>query len=249
MTNWIKELQSKGKKKYSQGNQDGFIEWIFKNIGTTNKFCVEFGFNSKEIIGGSGANTARLVLEENWTPLYLDGNYENLDINLHKEYLTPNNIGQIFKKYSVPEEADYISIDVDSIDLWLLKSILDNKYRPRLISVEYNINFPITISVTVEKNTKWMATDAVYGASLLALNNVAIEHNYFLVCVEPYLDLFFIRGDLIEKEQIPILEEFTKYTNKRHHKIPTAERINKFVEYPSMKLLDCTPWISEIKHE
>ena len=32
--------------KYSQDNQDGIIQYIFKNIETTNKFCIEFGFDT-----------------------------------------------------------------------------------------------------------------------------------------------------------------------------------------------------------
>ena len=83
--NWIDELQAVTKRVYSQENQDGIIESIFKHIGTTNKQCVEFGFNSRELTTGSGSNVARLVVEDGWTPLLLDSDYENPSINLHRE--------------------------------------------------------------------------------------------------------------------------------------------------------------------
>ncbi len=239
--NWIKVLQNSGKKVYSQGKQDGYIEFIFKTIGTTNKFCVEFGFNSKEITGGSGPNTGRLVAEDKWDNLYLDRTCENLDINLHKEVLTSDNLGEIFKKYNVPKEPDFISIDVDSIDLWLFKSFLDNGYRPRLVSVEYNSNFPITISATMGKDAQWVG-DAAYGGSLLALNRVANEFDYHLICIEKYLDLFFIRGDLILKEEIPKLDTFISFTNLKHHPAPSNERLGQFMEYPSLGPLVDSPW-------
>ena len=41
--NWIKSLQRKYKKVFSQTNEDGVIEEIFNYIGTTNKVYVEFG--------------------------------------------------------------------------------------------------------------------------------------------------------------------------------------------------------------
>ena len=41
--NWIKSLQRKYKKVFSQTNEDGVIEEIFNYVGTTNKVYVEFG--------------------------------------------------------------------------------------------------------------------------------------------------------------------------------------------------------------
>ena len=40
---WIAGLQTKGKRVYSQNDEDGVLEEIFNHIGTTNKIYVEFG--------------------------------------------------------------------------------------------------------------------------------------------------------------------------------------------------------------
>ena len=40
---WIQGLQTKGKRVFSQNDEDGVIEEIFDYIGTTNKVYVEFG--------------------------------------------------------------------------------------------------------------------------------------------------------------------------------------------------------------
>lgn len=238
---WVKELKNIRKRKYSQGYQDGIIEYIFKNINTTNKFCVEFGFNSVELTGGSGSNTARLILDENWDYILFDSEYENTEINLYKEKLTPVNIGEVFKKYDVPQNPDYVSIDVDSIDLWLFRSMLICGYRPRVISVEYNMHFPIDVSATVEPDYSRDVMDAVYGASMLALDTVAKEYDYKLVCVEDNLDMFFIEKNIIPDVEVS-LSEFSNYTDKLLFKTPTKERMKLFIEYPSLNTLEKTPW-------
>ena len=43
LTDWIFGLQSKGRRVFSQNDEDGVIEEIFNYIGTTNKVYVEFG--------------------------------------------------------------------------------------------------------------------------------------------------------------------------------------------------------------
>ena len=40
----------------SQSWQDGVLAYVFQNIGVTNRFYVEFGFNAPSFDGGSGAN-------------------------------------------------------------------------------------------------------------------------------------------------------------------------------------------------
>jgi hypothetical protein len=58
--------------------------------------------------------------------------------------LSSANIVSLFEKYKVPLEADYVSIDIDSTDLWVFRAILaSKKFRPRVFSVEYNANLAI----------------------------------------------------------------------------------------------------------
>jgi hypothetical protein len=70
-----------------------------------------------------------------------------LEINLHKHYLFADNIVGIFQKYNVPLELDYLSVDMDSHDLWVAKAILEGGYRPRVITTEYNSNYPTNMSI------------------------------------------------------------------------------------------------------
>ena len=231
---WIYDLPKKGNHVHSQQGQDGLLDYIFENVGTTNKICVEFGFNADSLTGGSGANTANLILNKGWTGILFDRDFENLSINLHKEALTCENISDVFKKYAIPTVFDYLSIDVDSIDLWLMKAVLGGGFRPRVMTVEYNSCFDINTSLTLNKQGGSWGGGAGYGASLLALVRAASEFNYSLVCVEGGLDLFFVDNALLADCNIPDLSFFEKHTKICYHGGFTPEILSKFVEYPEM---------------
>jgi hypothetical protein len=132
MHNWVHELASRRfpKGSRSQGGQDGILAEIFRHVPTTNDppFCVEFGFDAAVLDGGTGANVATLVLDRGWRALLLDGAHENPAINLRREFLTSSNIVGVFAKWNVPARPDYVSIDVDSTDLWLFRALLPH-YR------------------------------------------------------------------------------------------------------------------------
>jgi hypothetical protein len=202
---WVLTANEQQASNYSQGGQDGVLRYIFRHIGVTNKYFVEFGFNSYTFEGGSGSNTYNLYKHDGWRGLLLDGDYENTSINLHKEWITPANIVSIFRKYAVPLTPDFVSIDVDSVDLWLMKAIL-TEYAPRVLSVEYNSNYPLGYTLTCDTSCQWTPNSRVYGAAYSALLLVGQEFNYSVVAVVLPFDVIFVRNDLLVGAAIP---EFT----------------------------------------
>ena len=53
---------------HSQGKQDGILLYLFQHLGITNKYFVEFGFNSPTHEGETGANTFILWKHFGWCP-------------------------------------------------------------------------------------------------------------------------------------------------------------------------------------
>ena len=239
MKDWIKGLNDTkfGSGSYSQSYQDELLDIVFSNIGTANSppFCVEFGFNSRSLTGGSGANTASLVLKGNWDSLLLDGDNENPEINLHRHFLDSSNISDIFRKYNVPKQPEFISIDVDSTDLWLFDAIVKD-YKAMVFSVEYNSHYPLESAITFpnDAHEKW-ERDRGYGASLKALTMVANKYGYSLLWVVPARDAFFIRNDLIDDGTNQICFPFEMWescTNRICHKpLRNRERASIFIDY------------------
>ena len=210
--NWISKIQEHEAHHTSQGMQDGVIDFICQNIDISNNYCIEFGFDSTNW-DDCLPNTGHLVHQRKWDYLLLDGNCDNPDINLYQHFITSENICQLFEKYGVPKEPGYISIDLDSTDIWVTAALLKN-YQPSFISVEFNPNFPIDAAMAFpnDKDEFWLK-DRVMGSSLKALSMMAQNHGYSLVyagCFSSakHSDAFFVRDDLSDKSHVPTLESF-----------------------------------------
>jgi len=228
--NWLMELPSREYKWLSEMGQDGIIEEIFKNIGTTNKFYVEFGFKTPSF-NTEYANVRNLHLTHGWRGLLMDGGNENPDINLHQHLLSYTNIVPLFKQYGVPTELDYLSIDVDSIDLWLMKALLEGGYRPRAMQIEYNCHFPYDSTIThMEEWTPYPGT-LFYGVALGAVRLVAEQFNYTIVHVVSKFDAFMIRNDLIRGYEFLPFRNYMKDGNLRMHVKGDLVHINNFIDY------------------
>ena len=69
-----------------------------------------------------------------------DGNNENISINLRKEFITKENIIDLFSKYNLPSETNFninlLSVDIDFNDYYCLQEIL-KLYKCDIIICEY----------------------------------------------------------------------------------------------------------------
>jgi len=206
---WIAQLanRSAGMQVYSQGNQDGILQTIFEHIGTTNRRFVEFGFGyegrnlTEEVMdhAAMGLNT-RLLSKRGWSGLYFDAEISAPAFRVVKATLTEDNIGQTFEAHGVPKDIDYISLDVDSVDYWLLRGLFRAGYRPRVLSTEFNPNFPADALITFQPEWHPWTKRRVYGASAGAMNKLASENGYVPVRImQEMLDIFFVRRDVLEQ--------------------------------------------------
>ncbi len=239
MKRWVEELEHArfDAGRYSQSYQDQLLDLIFANVATVNRppYCVEFGFNSTSLTEGSGANVAKLVLEHGWQGLLLDGEHDNPAIGLHRHFLLPSNIAEVFRRYGVPQQPEYVSIDVDSIDLWLFEALLP-AYPALVFSVEYNANYPLDAAITFPNDAQqhWQR-DRGYGASLKALTLLAQRHGYALLWVVPGVDAFFIRNELIDDGSGRICFPFDKWRDCTgipcHPPLRDPSRLQLFLDY------------------
>jgi len=191
------------KKIFSQNGEDGItiklLEMIY-DVHDTN-YYVEFGVES-----GRECNTRILREKYGWKGLQMDGGFQNLSINLQQEYITKENILELFKKYSVPSVINLLSVDIDFNDFYCLHQILTT-YTCDIIVCEYNgAHYPNEDKIVrYDPNGRWDNTN-YFGASLLSFYKLCNRYNYTLVyCNANGTNAFFIHNDIIHRKNISTL--------------------------------------------
>jgi len=220
-----------GWRNYSQSYQDGILTRVFDYFGTANRQFVEFGLGYTSAATLTDAamdalqlNTRMLARHRGWSGVYLDALVEAPAFGVRRALLTRDSIVNVFDEAGVPANVDYVSIDVDSIDAWLLLGLLEGvRVRPRVISLEYNGNFLASDAVTM--NATWVPWKgrSLHGASAKALVDIGARFGYRLLYLMSYFDLFLIREDVLASQcalhTVPSLAE------QARHKLPTKQHL------------------------
>jgi hypothetical protein len=229
----ITDIRRFERRWHSQNGEDGILEIVFAKIGVTNRFCVEFGAESGEV-----CNTRYLMECKGWTGLRMDGgDHDHCFGTVYKEFVTAENINSLFRKYSVPQEFDLLSIDIDGNDYWVWRAI--EGYSPRVVIIEYNSSLPPGESKTIQYDPKfsWDGTN-YYGASLLALAKLGGAKGYTLIgCESRGVNAFFLRADLV-KDRFAVRSVAELYCTPGHGLIvdgkfvghPPTERVSRMVD-------------------
>jgi hypothetical protein len=200
-----RRLVASGFKQYSQHDEDGIIEEIFRRIGVTNRTFIEFG------VGDGTENCTVYLLLQGWSGLWIEGgaiSYQGAirrfayalaekRLQIVCSFITAENIQQLFAQAGVPAEPDLLSIDIDNNDYWVWKAIVH--YRPRVVAIEYNASFGPSVDCVIPYDPVRIWDGSNYcGASLKALERLGREKGYALVgCNYTGVTAFFVRDDLL----------------------------------------------------
>lgn len=196
----------------SQNNEDGIINHIFSKLKVNQINFIEIGFDYFE-------NNSLNLVNKTSKGLFIDGDQDKVFLlkNLLKityplrkievicELINKDNINSlILKFFKKDDEIDFISIDVDGIDYFLLDAI---NVKPKLICIEYNFWYgkEKKCSVPYKEDFRWKMGSLYSGTSLQALNSLANSKGYYLVALDSScVNAFFIREDL--KDNFEILD-------------------------------------------
>jgi hypothetical protein len=194
-----------GYKVYSQNDEDGIIQEIFKRIGTTNKTFVEFGIQN-----GLESN-CHFLLFNGWKGLWIDGDEETFkclqeyflepissgQLTALNAFITTDNINKLIgEEGKITGEIDLLSIDIDGNDYWIWEKI--NCIQPRVVVIEYNAKFPPPCEwvMKYDPNHTWDGSDK-HGASLKSLELLGTRLGYTLVGTNKNgVNAFFVKTKL-----------------------------------------------------
>jgi len=115
-----------------------------------------------------------------------------------REWITVENIRNLFKKYSVPPNFDLLSVDIDYNDFWILQQLVP-VYSPRVIIAEVNSHIPPEESRVVKPDPQgWDGISSYFGGSVSAFYKLLKLYNYSLIYCESHgVNCFFVRNDAL----------------------------------------------------
>jgi len=177
------DLLAYRKDVYSQNGEDGVLAELLGRLSIERGFCVEFGaWDGRHL-----SNTYRLIERDHWRGLYIEGDpakFEDLLANpmVVAGHITPVNayvglegnatLDHILTDRDVPREFDLLSIDIDSFDYDVWKSLTD--FRPRVVVIEVTSAIPPTVARTLSNGRVERSF-----ANMLRLGH---DKGYTLVC-------------------------------------------------------------------
>jgi len=202
-------IKKNEKKVYSQNEEDGVIEYLFKilKVDYNNSIYIEIGTED-----GKECNS-RYLREKGMNGIMFDNMNENKNINLHKKNIDSNNLKDVLKEFDLLDKnISLFSIDVDSFDYWIFKEAL-TLVKPTLFVVERNDNFGCKEGFFPNVTPlKWVWLDEISGmkcqycytsnglhragAGFVSLDKLANENGYFRV-YSGRVNLYYIHKDFL----------------------------------------------------
>lgn len=207
------DLKQYEKLVFTSGKEEGIIEYIFSIIQPESRISLDFG------VGPDLAccNSINLVINHNFTGYFIERKdiSENIKNEIQNKFpmaeerikilfrhLTIRNINETIKEFGLPEEIDFLSIDVDGNDLHFLNAI--DTLTAKLLMIEYNPSIPKerSISIPYIENFVWPTFHHnYYGASLKALVKIAKIKGYVLIgCESQGANAFFLKKEFVCKD-------------------------------------------------
>ena len=185
------------------------INWYGKRNTTRgrprkNGFFVDIGAGD----GGTSSNTEFLALNETWKGLSIEMNdtkfvtlcerqprTEHTKLRLR---ITPHNVIDIFEKWNVPNHIDFLSIDIDGYDYYVLAKILEN-YSVGVIEAEINEKIPYPVKFTVQygDDYEWQGNH-FYGMSIAKLEELMKTAGYTIIELLQ-INAFCVKDDILGK--------------------------------------------------
>jgi len=227
MYNDVDNIQKIELKVFSQNGEDGIIDFLLNKLklipNSTNFVEIGVGdyresntrflynqFHSKGVIID--------CLENMETKVKPYANLWKGDLRICNTQINSENINEILKKYC-DFEIDIFSLDIDSIDYWIINKIPKN--ISKIFVAEYNPTFGPHLKVSVPNingfdRTKHHYSNLCYGMSLRALIDLMKSKNYYFIGTNlQKMNAFFISNDFKKENYFKniLISELKNYTN------------------------------------
>jgi hypothetical protein len=189
---WARGLRRYERLMGSQQGEAGLIDEIFRYIGATNRYFVDFG------TACAWSNQAHLVRYYGWRGLGMEG--RDCGDPAHKqELVNAENIMGLLTKYSVPEDYDLLNVDIDSNDFWVWQQIDEAQFKARVVVIEVSWAAEPTLALSIKYNPaqRWNGNQYM-GATVGAMKILGEKKGYSLItCDRHQINCIFVHDSVL----------------------------------------------------
>lgn len=189
---------------FSQNGEDGILDVLRNQLLNSNRYVIEIG-----AADGMQNNSSWLVVAEQYNGLMIDGNPKlierakrmilnhSIGIECISMFVSSKNIQEL-KAKALHSDPDVFSLDIDGIDYYIAKELLNGGFKPKIFAVEYNSVFGPERSMTIKYQDNFVFTNAhttqlYYGVSIAAWRKLFSEFGYRFVTTDRQgVNAFFI---------------------------------------------------------
>ena len=188
---------------FSQNGEDGIINVLKNQLTDSNRYFIEIG-----AADGIDNNSSWLLITENFNGLMIEADkrltdratsflgFFNHGLKVVNNFVTKDNIDSL-KSDSQYLNPDFFSLDIDSMDYYVARAVLESGIKPKIFCVEYNSAFGPDKQISIKysddfaigREHSWL----YYGASINAWKKLFHENGYRFVTVESNgVNAFFV---------------------------------------------------------
>ena len=222
----ISNLNEVDFKVFSQNGEDGIIDYLLFSLQIEKPKFIEIG------VGDYYESNTRFLFERSSGDGLIIDIIDNFQKRVEKNIrlwrgnlkilnrkIDSGNILATLKEFNFFDNIDLFSIDVDSIDYWILEKM--PKKFCKLIVAEYNPYFGsnLEISVPNDKNfdrSKYHHSNLCFGASLKSIINLLDRKGFVFLGTNLFKNnAFFVNSDFKDNLflEIPNNNELNSFTN------------------------------------
>lgn len=126
-------------------------------------------------------------------------------------FITPDNIASLLKDNGCPRDPDFLKLDIDGYDGPVLRAIFEAGFRPKVLQLEVQPEFPPPLAFAVHYHPDYRCVDdrnkvsGFYGASLAYMAELGRRFGCFAAQVD-FITAFTHDVTLVDRRFAPLMQ-------------------------------------------
>jgi hypothetical protein len=197
---------------FSQNMEDGIIDYLCRHLLRPNRYFVEIGAGD-----GHENNSTWLAVALRFNGLMIDGNPESiaqcerlmreltLGVETRSMFVEPEVCGEI-AAIAIHRDPDFLSLDIDGVDYFVMKALFEAGFRPKIVAVEYNSAYGPDRRLSVEYRPGFRYKEIhdsglYYGVSVAGWRAFFESRGYRFITVDSNgVNAFFVAPDAFDAQ-------------------------------------------------